>query len=85
MSTTEIIYIDRKCHDCGQTYKLHPEYQETLYAEYCASCFFNNVVEDIYGALRLKTQEEKDAAGNIDYRNKLQEVTHRGKTRTKKD
>ena len=73
-----IIFIDRKCKDCGQTYKLHPDYQETLYADYCASCFFNNVVEDIYGALRLKTQEEKDKSGNIDYRNKLQEVTHRG-------
>lgn len=78
MSTTEIIFIDRKCKDCGQTYKLHPDHTQSLYAHYCALCFCNNVVEHIDGTLRLKTQEEKDAAGNIDYRNKLQEVTHRG-------
>ena len=72
-------YIEHKCKDCGQTFEVRIDKQTTLYGQYCASCFFDNVVEDIYGELRLKQDEEK--IKNTDYKNELQGITHRGKTR----
>ncbi len=72
-------YIDRKCKDCGNTFEVRIDKQNTLYGDYCATCFFNNVVEDIYGELRPKKEEEKHK--DTSYKDELQGVTHRGKTR----
>lgn len=79
MSTDETSYVEKKCKDCSQTFEVRVDKQNTLYGEYCAICFFDNVVEDIYGALRLKEEDEKEK--DLSYKGELQDVTHRGKTR----
>ena len=75
-------FVNKKCKACGQTYEVRVDKQHGLHGEYCATCFFDNVVEDIYGKLRRKREDEKKQ--NLDYKDKLQDITHRGKTKVKK-
>lgn len=72
-------YIKRKCKDCGQEFEVRIDHKDDLYGEYCPTCFLNNVIEDIYGGLRRKTDKEKER--DLSYKDKLQGVTHRGKHR----
>ena len=72
-------YVNKKCKNCGQIFEVRIDKQNELYGEYCAICFFDNVVENIYGELRLKREDEKK--NNLEYKKELQDVTHRGKTK----
>jgi predicted nucleic acid-binding Zn-ribbon protein len=72
-------YEEHKCKSCGQIFEVRTDVADTLYGEYCPTCFLNNVIEDIYGGLRRKTDKEK--VRDLSYKDELQEVTHRGKHR----
>jgi hypothetical protein len=76
-------YVEHKCKGCGQTYEVRVDKQNTLYGDYCPLCFHKCLIEDIYGSVRLKRDDEK--IKNIDYKDELQGVTHRGKTRIQED
>lgn len=70
-------YVKKKCQDCKQIYEVRTDKQDTMYGDYCPTCFPYNVVEDIYGALRPKTEEEKEK--DLSYKNDLKVTPHRGK------
>ena len=75
-------YVNKKCKACGQIFEVRTDKADTLYGDYCAACFFNYLIEDIFGNVRLKTEEERKK--NLDYKDELQDITHRGKTKVKK-
>ena len=75
-------YVKKKCQDCKQIFEVRTNKQDTMYGDYCPTCFPYNVVEDIYGALRPKTEEEKEK--DLSYKDELIGITHRGKTRVPK-
>lgn len=81
MLVNDMEYIDRKCQDCGKQFEVRVDKQDTLYGDYCALCFFANVRLYADGSMEQKEKVEK----NTDYKKELQEVTHRGKTRTQTD
>lgn len=71
-------FVERKCKDCGQTYEVRIDKQNTLYGDFCAICFFDNVRLFADGNMELK--DEKFVA-DTSYKDELQGVTHRGKHR----
>jgi carboxypeptidase C (cathepsin A) len=82
MPNLKIEYVEKRCVECKQMYEVRTDKQDTMYGMYCPICFVSNVVEDVYGALRPKTEEEKEK--DLSYKDELQEITHRGKTRVPK-
>jgi len=78
MGKFEIVYHEKKCADCGQKFEIQDYYKDTLYGKYCSICFNYNVHEYTDGT--LEEREDKWTADKR-YRDSLQEVTHRGKTR----
>lgn len=70
-------YVKKKCQDCKQIFEVITDKQDTMYGMYCPTCFPYNVVEDIYGALRPKTEEEKEK--DLSYKKDLKVTPHRGK------
>ena len=75
-------YVEKKCVECKQIFEVRTDKQDTMYGMYCPTCFLGCVIEDIYGALRPKTEEEKEK--DLSYKDELQGITHRGKTRVSK-
>lgn len=75
-------YVKKKCQDCKQIFEVRTNKQDTMYGMYCPTCFPYNVVEDIYGALRPKREDEKEI--DTSYKDELQGITHRGKHRVPK-
>ena len=71
-------FVERKCKDCGQTYEVRDDMVGTLYGEYCAICFFDNVI--LYADGSMEQKDEKFVADTT-YKDELQGVTHRGKHR----
>lgn len=72
-------YVERKCKDCRKEFEVRVGYEDTLYGEYCAICFFDNVHLYADGSMELKTDEEK--VKDLSYKDELQAPTHRGKHR----
>lgn len=72
-------FVEHKCKACKQIFEVRTDKADTLYGDYCATCFFDYLIEDIFGGVRLKTKEERKK--NLDYKKELQGVTHRGKTK----
>jgi hypothetical protein len=70
-------FVERKCKDCGQTYEVRIDMQNTLYGDYCCDCFFANVRLYVDGSMERKEKEKIDTS----YKDELQGVTHRGKHR----
>lgn len=70
-------YVERKCKDCGQTFEVRVDMQNTLYGDFCAQCFFANVRLYADGSMEQKEKVKVDTS----YKDELQGVTHRGKHR----
>lgn len=70
-------YEERKCKDCGQIFEVRVDHLDDLYADYCAQCFFSNVRLYSDGSMEQKEKTQIDTS----YKDELQGVTHRGKTR----
>ena len=71
-------YIERRCKDCGTMFEVRTDKLDTLYADYCAQCFFANVRLFADGTMELK--KEKSTV-DTSYKDELQGITHRGKHR----
>lgn len=77
MPSLEIEYVEKKCQECKQIFEVRVDKAASLYGMYCPICFPYNVVEDIYGALRPKREDEKEI--DTSYKDELVGTTHRGK------
>lgn len=75
-------FVERKCKDCGQQFEVREDKADTLYGDYCAICFFSNVILYHDGNMELKKEKTKN---DTSYKDELIGVSHRGKHRVNYD
>lgn len=70
-------FVEKKCKDCGQMFEVRIDMADSLYGDYCCTCFFANVRLYSDGSMELKEKTKIDTS----YKDELQAPTHRGKHR----